>query len=291
MEAELDRVEEGELQWQTVLHDFYGPFRRRLTEGADRGVEIVRDTVSADAGPCPKCGRELAVRWNRYGRFLGCTGYPECRHTQSLEGEQKKEPKPIGESCPKCGAQMVEREGRFGPFIACSNYPTCKHTRPRTIAGLTCPKCGEGDIGEKRTRRGKPFWGCTRYPECDWSSWDEPVARACPNCTATFMVRRNTKARGEFLRCPTCAYEYTIGADGELEPAGIGVPAAARRERGSAAAKKFPMKTSITKAAASKAPAKTPASKKAGAVKKLAAVKKKAKAGAANRSATPGDGE
>ncbi|HUF51269.1 MAG TPA: type I DNA topoisomerase, partial [Longimicrobiales bacterium] len=131
MEGELDRIEDGELKWQRVLQDFYTPFSLRLAEGADRSEEIIRDAVAADAGPCPLCARELAVRWNRYGRFLGCTGYPECRHTQSLEGEEKKEAKPTGEKCEKCGAELVEREGRFGPFIACSNYPKCKHTKPR----------------------------------------------------------------------------------------------------------------------------------------------------------------
>jgi DNA topoisomerase-1 len=229
MEAELDRVEDGELQWRAVLQDFYTPFRKRLDEGKDKGEEIIRDSVAADAGPCPECGNELAVRWNRYGRFLGCTGYPECRYTKSLDDEQRKEPVPTGEKCEKCGGEMVEREGRFGPFIACSNYPKCKHTKPRTIPGLTCPQCGSGEVGEKRTRRGKPFWGCTRYPECDWSTWDEPIARPCPNCKAPYLVRKNTKARGEFLRCQTCAHEYTIGADDSLEPAGVGVPTPAER--------------------------------------------------------------
>jgi DNA topoisomerase I len=229
MEAELDRVEEGDLDWRVVLQDFYGPFQRRLAEGADRSQEIVRDTVSTDAGPCPECGSELAVRWNRAGRFLGCTGYPGCRYTHPLDDEQKAEPKPTGEPCPKCGAEMFEREGRFGPFIACGNYPKCKHTQPRTVPGLSCPACGEGAVGEKRTRKGKPFWGCTRYPDCDWSIWDEPVPRRCPNCEGPFMVRKSTKARGDFLRCPTCAHEYTIAADGSLDPAGVGVPTPAGR--------------------------------------------------------------
>jgi DNA topoisomerase I len=229
MEAELDRIEEGELDWRVVLQDFYTPFERRLAEGAVKSQEIVRDSVAADAGPCPDCGRELNVRWNRYGRFLGCSGYPECRYTQSLDEEKKAEPKATGEACPKCGAELFEREGRFGPFIACGNYPKCKHTQPRTIPGMTCPKCEQGAVGEKRTRRGKPFWGCTRYPECDWTTWDEPVPRRCPSCEAPFMIRKSTKARGEFLRCLACAHEYNIGADGELEPAGVGVPTPADR--------------------------------------------------------------
>jgi DNA topoisomerase I len=301
MEAELDRIEEGELDWRRVLKDFYVPFERRLAEGPVKSQEIIRDTVAADAGPCPECGRELAVRWNRYGRFLGCTGYPDCRYTQSLEDEQKSEPKPTGEACPKCGAELFEREGRFGPFIACGNYPKCRHTQPRTIPGMTCPACGEGAVGEKRTRRGKPFWGCTRYPECDWSIWDEPVPRRCPSCEAPFMVRKSTKSRGEFLRCITCAHEYTIGADGELEPAGVGVPTPAQRRarkrdggdnggtgaRGGSgwsgrgrrtagpggAAKKGTLKKATAKKATAEGPAKKVAAKKsaAGTTRKTAA--------------------
>jgi DNA topoisomerase I len=235
MEAELDRVEEGELDWRGVLQDFYTPFERRLRDGAARSQEILRETAAPDVGPCPDCGRELAVRWNRYGRFLGCTGYPECRYTHSLDEQQKAEPKPTGEQCPQCGAELFEREGRFGPFIACGNYPKCKHTQPRTVPGLSCPKCGEGAVGEKRTRRGKPFWGCTRYPECDWTTWDEPVPRPCPSCNAPFLSRKSTKTRGEFLRCATCAHEYTVNADGALDPAGVGVPTPAERRRRAAA--------------------------------------------------------
>ena len=100
------------------------------------------------------------------------------------------EPQATGEACPKCDSELVERTGRFGPFIACSNHPKCKYTQPMTIPGLKCPKCGEGEIGEKRTRKGKPFWGCARYPECDWSVWDQPVAVACPTCEAPFLLER-----------------------------------------------------------------------------------------------------
>jgi DNA topoisomerase I len=295
MEAELDRIEEGRLDWRRVLQDFYTPFQQRLAEGRDQSEAIIRDAVAGEAGPCPECGRDMAVRWNRYGRFLGCTGYPECRHTQPLDGEEKKEPKPTGELCPKCGAAMFERDGRFGPFIACSNYPKCKHTQPRTVPGVTCPKCGQGEVGEKRTRRGKPFWSCTRYPECDWSIWDEPVAQPCPNCEATFMVRKSTKSRGDFLRCVACAHEYTVGTDGELEAAGVGVPTPADRRAkkdGSAshggrrpvkrAAKNAAggvKKAAATKAAATKAAATKTAPKKAApkkAAPKKAAAKKRA---------------
>jgi DNA topoisomerase-1 len=205
MEAELDRIEEGELDWRNVLSDFYQPFRRQLEEGSSKSDEIIREVVSGgETKECSECGRQMVVRWNRFGRFLGCSGYPECRNTEQLDAEKQPEPKPIGEKCPNCGNEMVEREGRFGPFIACSNYPKCKFTRPRTIPGLKCPQCGEGEIGEKRTRRGKPFWGCTRYPDCDWSVWDEPVPVACEQCDAPFMVRKSTKKQGDFLKCLQC---------------------------------------------------------------------------------------
>jgi len=209
MEAELDRIEEGELDWRKVLTEFYEPFRRRLEEGSEKSDEIIREVVSGgEKKECPDCGRTMVVRWNRFGRFLGCSGYPECRHTEQLDSGAP-EPKPIGEKCPECGGEMVERQGRFGPFIACSNYPDCKYTRPRTIPGLTCPVCGQGEVAEKRTRRGKPFWGCTRYPDCDWSVWDEPVPAQCEQCDSSFMLRKSTKKQGEFLKCPACGAVVT----------------------------------------------------------------------------------
>lgn len=229
MESELDRIEEGKLAWREVLETFYGPFKRQLDEGSSRSAAIVKEVVAADAGDCPLCGKPLTVRWNRYGRFLGCTGYPECRHTAPLDDEAKPAPKPTGEQCPRCGSEMVEREGRFGPFLSCSRYPECKHTQPRTIPGLKCPQCGEGDIGEKRTRKGKPFWGCTRYPDCDWTSWDRPVPIACPECASPFLIAKSTKARGEFLRCPSCGTEFTPAADGGVEAASA--PSAPARRR------------------------------------------------------------
>jgi DNA topoisomerase-1 len=247
MEADLDRIEEGQLEWRGVLSDFYGPFRRQLEHGESQGEDIIRAAVAADAGDCPVCGRPMAVRWNRFGRFLGCTGYPECRHTQPIDQKEKAEPRKIGEACPECSSDLVEREGRFGPFIACSNYPECKHTRPKTIPGMKCPQCGVGDVGEKRTRRGKPFWGCTRYPECDWSTWDEPVAIACPACKAPFIVRKTTKARGDFLKCLSCRSEYTQDEAGGLEAAGSGMPTPAGRRASNATKTTKTKKTARTR--------------------------------------------
>jgi len=256
MENELDRIENGELDWRRVLEQFYGPFQRQLEAGEQAGDELVREAVHAESATCPTCGKPMLVRWNRFGRFLGCSGYPECRTTQSLDQTEKKEPTPIGEKCPNDGAELVEREGRFGPFIACSNYPTCKYTRPKTIPGLKCPKCGEGDIGEKRTKRGKPFWGCTRYPECDWSAWDRPVAGPCLECSSPILLQKSNKTRGEFLKCPQCAWEFTRNEAGQLEHA------AAPRASDERPARKFtPKKTAAKKSTATSTAKKATAKK------------------------------
>jgi DNA topoisomerase I len=207
MEEELDRIEEGELDWRAVLGDFYGPFQKQLEQGAEQSGEILRTMMQLPGEECPECGKPLAVRWNRFGRFAACTGYPDCKHTRSLDDEDRPEPEPTGEACPECGGALMQRTGRFGPFIGCENHPKCKFTKPVTIAGLKCPKCGEGEVGEKRTRRGKPFWGCTRYPDCDWSIWDRPVPMPCPTCDAPFVLAKSSKARGEFYKCQECKSE------------------------------------------------------------------------------------
>lgn len=213
METRLDGIEEGESDWRKVLEEFYGPFLERLSESASRSEEIVKQVAEAGDRTCPECGKPMVVRWNRYGRFLGCSGYPDCRQTESLDDDGRAEPTPIGEECPECGGDLVERQGRMGAFIGCANYPKCRYTRPRTIPGMKCPTCGEGDVAEKRTRRGKPFWGCTRYPDCDWSVWDRPIGSACPDCGNAYLLEKSTKSRGEFLKCPRCK--------GEFEPASV----------------------------------------------------------------------
>jgi DNA topoisomerase I len=299
MEAQLDRIEEGEIDWRKLLAEFYTPFQAQLVDGAARSQRIVRESIAPDTPPCAICGREMQVKWNRFGRFLGCTGYPECRHTESIDGREKAEPIPTGESCPNCQSPMVEREGRFGPFIACSNYPTCKHTQPKTIPGMTCPQCNQGAVGEKRTRKGKPFWGCVRYPDCDWSTWDPPVPQAC-SCGATFLVRKNTKAKGDFLKCLTCKSEYTQEGDGNVEAASQAVrtpaqrrAAAAEEGNGRAGGRRFGGRSGARKGTAKSAAGRSAAGSSVASkgtatksvAKKSAAKKGAAKKGAARKSA------
>ncbi|MFW6331292.1 MAG: topoisomerase DNA-binding C4 zinc finger domain-containing protein, partial [Gemmatimonadota bacterium] len=219
MEEELDRIEEGERDWRAVLETFYGPFQRQLKRGEENSEEILRSLMELSDQACPDCGKPLAVRWNRYGRFAGCSGYPDCRYTRSLDGA-RPQPEPTGEACPECGGALLRRTGRFGPFIGCESHPKCRFTKPLTVPGLVCPDCQKGEVAEKRTRRGKPFWGCTRYPECDWSAWDRPVATACPTCGAPLLLAKNTKKRGDFYKCLECKAEMAP-ATVETETAGV----------------------------------------------------------------------
>lgn len=204
MEAELDRIEEGELEWRSVLAGFYGPLERQLASGRKNGETIIRSLMERTDEECPDCGSALSVRWNKRGRFLGCTGYPDCRFTRSLDGEDRPPPEPTGEKCPECGGALMQRSGRYGPFIGCAEHPACKFTKPVPVPGVKCPECGQGEVGEKRTRKGKKFWGCARYPACDWSVWDRPIGIACPTCEAPFLLVKSTRKRGEYYTCVDC---------------------------------------------------------------------------------------
>jgi DNA topoisomerase-1 len=209
MEGELDRIEAGELRWRAVLEQFYDPFLEQLETGERNAKDIIRDIMGLAGETCPECGSELTVRSNRYGQFVGCTAYPDCDHTRSLDGGERPEPEETGEACPECGGRLLRRTGRYGPFIGCGSHPDCTFTKPLTVPGLVCPKCGQGEVAEKRTRRRKLFWGCVRYPDCDWSVWDRPVPTECPTCGAPFLLLKNTRKRGDFYKCLECRSEMS----------------------------------------------------------------------------------
>jgi DNA topoisomerase-1 len=148
----------------------------------------------------------MIIKWGRNGRFMACSGYPSCKNTSPLPGEQAAIQLATGIKCDQCGGDMVVKGGRFGTFLGCSNYPTCRNTRPLSI-GVKCPKCLEGDVIERKTKRKRVFYGCSRYPDCDFASWDKPVAQACDTCGHSFMVVKYTQSRGEYLSCPSCKAE------------------------------------------------------------------------------------
>jgi DNA topoisomerase-1 len=124
----------------------------------------------------------MVLKKGRFGQFMACSGYPDCKTTRRLDSKEVRKPDvPLDEKCPRCGNNLVLKSGRYGEFTACSNYPKCKFVKQKTI-GVHCPKCAEGEIVERRSKRGKTFYGCDRYPKCDFVAWAKPLAEACPNC-------------------------------------------------------------------------------------------------------------
>jgi DNA topoisomerase-1 len=155
---------------------------------------------------CQNCGRPMVLKKGRFGTFYACSGYPDCKTTKQIGGTQKKQDVVLDEKCPQCGNNMVQKYGRFGEFTACSNYPGCKYVKQKTI-GVKCPQCTEGDVVERRSKRGKTFFGCNRYPDCDFVAWARPVAEQCPDCGNPYLVEKFLKA-GNFLECPAAGCKY-----------------------------------------------------------------------------------
>jgi len=205
LEDELDAIARGEKQWIPVLRAFWEPFHA-LVEEKERTVTRADATQEALDESCPKCGRPLAVRLGRRGRFVGCTGYPDCDYTRDLDGEARPEPEKVeGRSCPECGSELLVRHGRYGRFIGCSAYPKCRYIEPLEKpqdTGVACPKCAKGTLLKRRSRRGKTFYSCSTYPDCDYAVWNEPVAGPCPKCGWPVLTIKTTKRRGTERVCP-----------------------------------------------------------------------------------------
>ena len=281
MEEELDRIEEGELDWIDSLREFQKKFVVDLERAKVEMRDVKREAIPTDQ-TCDKCGKPMVLKWGRFGQFLACSGYPDCKNTREVNGsadvdpadrarmpaaaKQAKvttEPNPIeaeADPCEKCGKPMVLRRGRFGQFLACSGYPDCKTTRKVTVSkdgtakaksdvlldetcpkcdarlalkqgrfgeftacssypkcryvkmketGVTCPQCGKGTIVERRSRRGKLFFGCGAYPDCDFVLWRRPIDKACPECEQTYLVERVSKRHGPQWICDSenCSHE------------------------------------------------------------------------------------
>lgn len=175
MEDNFDDIAQGKKEWVPVLREFYTPFKELLKK---KDAELTKDAVLAETTDvvCDKCGRAMLVRMGRYGKFLACSGFPECKNTKQIEEpENESEDTEEAPQCDLCGSKMVKKRGRFGMFWGCSNYPECKNIKPlaKDILGL-CPKCGKGSIVKRRTKRGKTFYGCNKYPDCDYTSWTRP---------------------------------------------------------------------------------------------------------------------
>ena len=273
MEEELDEIEEGNLKWTTALRGFYDKFTVDLKTAQEHMRDVKRQEIVTDE-VCEKCGSKMAIKFGRFGQFLACTNYPECKNTRDLakpeavngSGEvaaEAAENPYADETCEKCGRSMTLKRGRFGQFLACTGYPDCKNTRKitktgvaaapvmldelclvcssqlairqgpygeftacsrypeckfikRETTGVPCPRAGcKGELIIKKSKRGKVFYGCSEYPECDTVFWDKPIAEACPQCNKPFLLEKyNAKKDETVRRCSDeeCGYK---SADGE----------------------------------------------------------------------------
>ncbi|HEY3176330.1 MAG TPA: type I DNA topoisomerase [Candidatus Polarisedimenticolia bacterium] len=232
MEEELDEIEEGRLKWVEALKEFNGKFKKDLAL-----AEVEMRNVKTEEIPtehvCAKCGKPMVVKWGRYGKFMACTGYPECRNTFDLknngggepgaggEGAEAPAPSPTAsheETCEKCGKAMVVKRGRFGQFLACTGYPACKNTRRIQISAAgevtskkdrlldePCPKCGK-PMALKHGRFGE-FTACSNYPECRYIK-PKTVGVPCPKDGGAVVERRSKRGK-TFFGCgnyPACDF-------------------------------------------------------------------------------------
>jgi len=168
IEEKLDKIAEGKAEWRTILKSFYTPFAKLLKE---KEIEINKKDITEKEIDeiCEKCKSKMVLKVGRFGSFLACSNYPECKNTKSPKEEESEEP------CEKCGSKMVKKRSRFGSFWGCSNYPECKGIRKdEEKIGIKCPECGEGDVIKKKSKRGRFFYGCSRYPECEFLSNKKP---------------------------------------------------------------------------------------------------------------------
>jgi DNA topoisomerase-1 len=167
---------------------------------------------------CENCGRVMVLKRGRFGQFMACTGYPDCKTTRRLDQGKKVPDIPLDELCPKCGRNMMIRHGRYGEFTTCSGYPECKYVKQNFI-GVKCPLCKEGELVEKRARKGNTFYGCGNYPECKFTSAHKPIAEKCPSCGSEYLVEKFLKS-GPVIACPNkeCEYERAV----PVEAAAVG---------------------------------------------------------------------
>ncbi|MGD2186757.1 MAG: type I DNA topoisomerase [Desulfobacterales bacterium] len=226
MEENLDRVESLEVESAEILTQFYNPFKRDL-EAASEGMLSVKGVGMPTGLNCPECGKPLHIKVGKNGHFLACSGYPDCSYSRDYTRDEKGNIQAIEPSndevvdkfCDKCGSRMTIKRGRYGEFLACSAYPDCKSTQSlnsngaNSKIGVNCPQedC-DGEIVERKSKRGKIFYGCSRFPKCEFATWDKPVARQCPECGAKILLEKTTKKEGAFLTCAKveCGYRKNL---------------------------------------------------------------------------------
>ena len=209
METKLDKIAEKKAVWNKVLQEFYDPFINTVNEAMkDTG----RITIESDV-TCPNCEKPMVLRTSRQGsQFLGCSGYPDCKTMMSLNAaaEQTQEPEICEEKCEKCDSEMIFKIGPYGKYMECIS---CQFRKPyRKTTGVKCPKCEEGEIVERKSKRGTIFYGCNKYPNCDFTLWNEPTGEECPDCGA--LLVKKTLKKGTTIECSNkmkgCSYRKEV---------------------------------------------------------------------------------
>lgn len=218
MEEKLDKIADNKAVWNKVLQEFYDPFMETVNEVmANAGRLKIESDVT-----CPNCGRKMLVKTSRFGnQFLGCSGYPECKTILPIDvnGDTVKplEPEKAEEKCEKCGGDMIIKTGPYGKYLECVSCQNRKSFVRST--GVTCPKCGEGQIVERKSKYGKMFFGCNKYPDCDFVLWNEPTGDVCPKC-GSLVVKRVMK-NGEKLECSNRSCDYKADVTHEEEKSDV----------------------------------------------------------------------
>jgi len=200
MEEDLDLIANGKKKWVPLIRSFYTPFHKTIEE-KEKTIKKA-DVVNEKSDEiCEKCGAPMVIKLGRYGKFLSCSNYPTCKNAKPLKNDEEQEDKPkIDEElkrklkdkkCEKCGAPMEIRNGRYGNFLRCTNED-CKNIQPIIkFMGIKCPKCKEGQLVERRTRRaGKIFYGCNKFPKCKFATWDKPTDKKCKKCGGLMVEKK-----------------------------------------------------------------------------------------------------
>lgn len=206
LEDELDEVARGEEKFLALMRAFWQPFKKIVDNVAS---SVKREDVTQEAleEKCPKCSKPLISRLGKKGKFIGCSGYPECDYTANFDKEKNVvAPEILADRfCPKCNLPLQIKVGRYGKFVGCSGYPACKHIEPLEKprdTGVVCPLCNEGTMLQRKSRYGKYFYSCSRYPQCKYAVWNEPLNEKCPKCGWPILTLKETKRRGKEKVCP-----------------------------------------------------------------------------------------
>ncbi len=208
MEDKLDQIEDGGTNWVEIVQQFYSSWKGDLDAANSQRKELKLALQEISDEDCKECGADMIVKWGRNGRFLACSGYPKCKNTKPLEEQNEEE---TAEVCDQCSAPMLVKMGRYGRFLACSGYPDCKNVKPYVL-GIQCPEDGcEGQIAEKRSRKGKVFFGCSTYPQCKFASWDRPIDRKCTHCEAALLYEKGSRSPAMYCRICGTKYEREEG--------------------------------------------------------------------------------